>query len=335
MHPLYLLTATKRNLSKRQIHFIMKSMLIVTGSIAYDYIMGFPGNFSDHILPEQTDNINLSFIVNTFAKRRGGTAGNVSYSLGLLQTPHTLFSYAGNDFDEYKKAFEKLDINMSTVAIDTNDHTATGFAMADTNQNQIWGFYYGAADKNKTLQLEKVATKSDLVLIGPQGAEGSLSFIKQCIDLQIPYMFDPGFILTQITDIDLEHGVNHAAYIIGNDYEINLMQKRLNAWDIITAEKIIITTLGKDGATISHNNEIYTIKPAKPAKVVTTTGAGDAWRAGFLAGLERGFDLQTCGEMGAIAGSYAVEHVGTQEHSYTKKLFAKRYQDTYNKVLKI
>ncbi len=310
-------------------------MLIVTGSLAYDYIMGFPGNFSDHILPEQTNNINVSFIVNTFAKRRGGTAGNVSYSLGLLKTPHTLFSYAGNDFDEYQKAFEKLEINMEGVQIENNDHTATGFAMADTNQNQIWGFYYGAANKNKTLQLKNIAKQNDLVLIGPQGAEGSLSLITQCIDLQIPYMFDPGFILTQITDIDLEHGVNHAAYIIGNDYEVNLMQKRLNEWEIITSDKIIITTLGKDGAVINHNQETYTIKPAKPAKVVTTTGAGDAWRAGFLSGLERGFDLQTCGEMGAIAGSYAVEHVGTQEHVFTKQAFAKRFHDTYNKVLRI
>src|SRR5664279_4405817 len=156
-------------------------MLIITGSIAYDYIMGFPGSFSDHILPEHTHNINLSFIVNTFAKRRGGTAGNVSYTLGLLATPHLLFSYAGNDFDDYKKAFEKLDINLKGVAIDREDHTATGFAMADKKQNQIWGFYYGAAARNTELKLNKVAKKSDLVLIGPQGAEGSLSLITQCV----------------------------------------------------------------------------------------------------------------------------------------------------------
>lgn len=308
-------------------------MLIVTGSLAYDYIMGFPGSFSDHILPEQTHNINLSFIVDTYAKRRGGTAGNVSYTLGLLGVKHKLLSYAGSDFGEYKEAFDKLGIDTAHVEIDTADHTATGFALADKNQNQIWGFYYGAAAKNSTLQVKKVAGKKDLVLIGPQGAEGSLSFIRQCIKLNIPYMFDPGFILTQVNDQDLEHGLNHAQSIIGNDYEINLMQERIKHWDVITKDKTVITTLGEKGTVIQDKETAYTIAPAKVTKLVTTTGAGDAWRGGFLAGLEKGFDLQTAGEMGAIAGAFAVEHVGTQEHTYTKQEFTKRYKETYNKAL--
>src|SRR5438876_1186691 len=115
-------------------------MLIITGSIAYDYIMDFPGVFSDHILPDQIHKINLSFIVNTFARRRGGTAGNVSYSLGLLTTPHILFSYAGKDFEEYKRAFKKFKINTTYVKIDRKTYTSTGFAMTDKINNQIWGY---------------------------------------------------------------------------------------------------------------------------------------------------------------------------------------------------
>src|SRR5437870_886335 len=111
-------------------------MIIVTGSIAYDYIMDFPGAFSDHILPDQIHNINISFIVNTFAKRRGGTAGNVSYSLGLLKTPHTLFSYAGKDCEEYKKAFKKFGIDTRYIKVDRKMYTASGFAMTDKNNNQ-------------------------------------------------------------------------------------------------------------------------------------------------------------------------------------------------------
>jgi len=310
-------------------------MLIITGSLAFDYIMGFPGSFSDHILPEHMHNINLSFIVDSFVKRRGGTAGNVSFTLGLLETPHKLFSYVGNDFEEYDVVLKKLNIDTSNVQIDLTDHTATGFAMADKEQNQIWGFYYGAAAKNAQLKLATVANKNDLVLIGPQGAEGSLSLIKQCIQLQIPYMFDPGFILTQVNNTDLEHGLNHAAYIIGNEYEIKLMTERLNQWEIITANKVIIMTLGSKGAVINTPDQEYKIKPTQAERVVSTTGAGDAWRGGFLAGMERGFDLQVCGEMGAIAGSFAVEHVGTQEHFYSKKAFAKRYQDTYNQTLEL
>ena len=310
-------------------------MLIVTGSIAYDYIMGFPGSFSEHILPEHNNNINLSFIVSSFAKRRGGTAGNVSYTLGLLETQHKLFSYAGTDFTLYAKAFEELSIDLSGVTIDPTDYTSTGFAMADKNQNQIWGFYYGAGAKNKDLKLETVAGKDDLVLIGPQGAEGSLAFVKQCIELEIPYMFDPGFILTQVSDTDLEHGLQHAKYIIGNDYEINLMKKRIASWDTIIVDKTIITTLGEKGALIETKEKKYTIEPVQATAVIATPGAGDAWRGGFLAGLVLGFDLQTCGQMGAVASAYAVEHVGTQEHQYSKQAFAQRYKEAYNQDLKI
>lgn len=310
-------------------------MLIVTGSLAYDYIMEFPGSFSDHILPEHTHNINLSFIVNKFAKRRGGTAGNVSYTLGLLQIPHILFSYAGKDFEDYRREFAAVGVETSQVQIDPTDHTATGFAMSDRDQNQIWGFYYGASNRNKTLQLQTVAKKEDLVLIGPQGADGSLALINQCISLDIPYMFDPGFILTQVNNADLELGLTHAAYIIGNEYEINLMRERIKIFDAIAKDAILITTMGEKGAIIEEKEERYSIKSFKPTKVASTTGAGDAWRGGFLAGLEKGFDVQTAGQMGSIAASFVVEYIGTQDHRYTKQEFAKRYQDTYNAEIQI
>lgn len=310
-------------------------MLIVTGSLAYDYIMEFPGSFSDHILPEDTHNINLSFIVNRFAKRRGGTAGNVSYTLGLLHTPHILFSYAGKDFDDYEADFKKLSIDMSKVLIDPEDHTATGFAMSDKSQNQIWGYYYGAMKNNKNLKLKSVAHKKDLVLIGPQGAEASLSFINQCVELAIPYMFDPGFILTQVTNKDLEYGLVNSAYIIGNEYEMKLMRDRIKKFAQIIKDKIIITTLSEKGAVIDALGKRYKIKSAQAKNVVSSTGAGDAWRGGFLSGIEKEFDLQISGQMGAVASSYAVEYFGTQEHHYTKREFTKRYEETYNAKITI
>jgi adenosine kinase len=309
-------------------------MLIVTGSLAYDYIMDFPGAFSDHILPEQIHNINLSFIVNKFDKRRGGTAGNASYSLGLLDSPHILFSAAGKDFGEYKKHFTDMGIKVN-VAIHKDTYTSTGFAMTDKNNNQIWGFFYGAGEFNDALDLKKVVKKNDIVLIGPQGAKGSMSFVNQCIALGIPYMFDPGFILTQVSDKDLALGVKHAAYLIGNDYEINLIKSRVKDFEKIVTDKIVITTLGAQGATITANRKTYTIKTTKPKEVVDPTGAGDAWRSGFFAGFAHGFDLQTCGQMGAVASSFCLEKYGTQEHTYTKREFTKRYKETYNETLLI
>jgi adenosine kinase len=310
-------------------------MIVITGSIAYDYIMGYPGKFSSHILPEQLHNINLSFIVDRFVKQRGGTAGNVSYTLGLLQTPQTLFAYAGRDFEEYAKELQAIGVDTSHVLIDEKEYTATGFALSDSKQNQIWGFYYGASEKSPELKIKQVAKTGDLIYIGPQGAAGSLSLVKQCLALSLTYVFDPGFILTQITNEDLKLGLKHARYIIGNDYEIALMNSRLSDFAKIMSDKIMITTLGERGAFIDSEGKRIRIKPVKVTKVLATTGAGDAWRGGFFAGLERGFDLLTSGQMGSVAASYAVACFGTQEHRYTKREFTKRYQDAYNSNLSL
>ncbi len=308
-------------------------MLIVTGSIAYDYIMDYPDKFADHILPDQIHNINLSFIVKTFAERRGGTAGNAAYSLALLDTPHVLFSTAGKDFEEYKEYFIRIGADTKHIKIYKDTYTSTGFAMTDKSNNQIWGFFYGAGEYTDKLDLKKVAGKKDIVLIGPQGAKGSLSFVSQCIRLGIPYMFDPGFILTQVSDEELTRGVKHATYLIGNDYEINLIKTRVKNYEDIVKNKTVITTLGAKGALINSGDQTIVVKTARPDKIIDPTGAGDAWRSGFFAGLHRNFDLQTCGQMGAITSSFAIEEYGTQEHAFTKSQFTKRYKETYNQTL--
>ena len=310
-------------------------MIIVTGTVAYDYIMEFPGKFGDHILPEKTHNINLSFIVNKFAKRRGGTAGNVSYTLGLLSTPHIIFTIAGKDFEQYKKDFNKVGINTKSIIIDKKNYTSTGFALTDSSNNQIWGYFYGAAENIPKLKLSTVAKKGDFVVIGPQGAAGSLSMIKQCIEQGISYMFDPGFILTQITDENLHIGLSHAAYTIGNDYEIDLIKSRIKDWPQVCKKSIVITTQGEKGANIQDGAKQYHIAPTGVKKVVTTTGAGDAWRGGFLAGLEREYDLQTSGQMGSVAASFALGHYGTQEHFYTKKEFQDMYRQTFGSIIEL
>src|SRR3989344_2575225 len=317
-------------------------VIIITGTIAYDYIMNFPGRFGDHILPDRIHQINLSFIVDKFDRRRGGTAGNVSYTMALLHTPHTLFSVAGKDFTEYKKTFQKLGVNLKNVLIDKKEFTSTGFSMNDKTNNQIWGYFYGASEKIKDLRLKSlyshpkgVASKKDLLLVGPSGAQGSMSLVKQAIKLGVPYMFDPGFILTQVDDKDLKLGVENAKYLIGNDYEINIIKKRIKSWKNIFSSKIVITTLGENGAVIESQGKIHRIKPAKPAKVLDPTGAGDAWRGGFMSGLQRNFDLQICGQIGSIASVYAVENYGSQEHKYTKKEFEKRYRQNFGSLIKL
>jgi adenosine kinase len=310
-------------------------MIIITGSIAYDYILDFPGKYSDHILPDQIHKLNLSFIATKFDKKYGGTAANAAYCLGLLKTPNKLFSSAGKDFIEYKNHLKKNGVDCSAVQVDKEKYTALGFAITDKTDNQIWGYFYGAADNNKNLILKNVANKGDLVLVGPTGADATMRMVKQCVELKIDYMFDPGFILTDVTPDQLRLGIKRAKYIIGNDYEIESIRQRVNDWKTYFKDKVVITTLGKEGAVIETPKEKITIKPAVVKKVIDPTGAGDAWRGGFLAGLDRGFDLKTCGQMGSLAASFAVEVYGTQEYSYTLSDFQNRYRQTFNSLLKL
>lgn len=307
-------------------------MIIVTGTLAYDYIMDFPGKFGDHILPEQIHKLNISFHINDFEKRRGGTAGNVAYTFGLLKIPHILFSVAGKGYTEYKKRFLQLGVDMSYVTYNPAKKISTGFAMTDAANNQIWGFYNGAAEDMTTLDVTTVATPSDLVLAGPTSAQAVILIVKQCIVSHIPYMFDPGMMLSKMPDGDLLLGVTHARYIIGSDYEITLMQNRLADWKTLTQDKTVINTLGAKGAEITDKGQKYFIPVAYNNGVVDPTGAGDAWRAGFLTGIEKGMDMQTAGQIGSVAASFAIEKYGTQEHRYTKEQFLKRYQKSFGKL---
>ncbi|MDP2586044.1 MAG: PfkB family carbohydrate kinase, partial [Candidatus Levybacteria bacterium] len=243
-------------------------MIIVTGSIAYDYIMDFPDSFGKHILPDQIHKINVSFLVNKFARRRGGTAGNLSYSLGLLETPHILFGVAGKDFQEYAKAFNDLKISLKNVVIDKTEYTSTGFGMTDKNNNQIWGYFPGALNKTKNLRIKKVAKKKDMVHIGPCGVAGTVSLIRQCVKSKIPYILDLGFTATQLSTKDLELGIKNAKYLIGNDYEITFAKKKIKNWIDIVKDKIIVTTLGNKGALIETPKESYRIPIAKPKAIV-------------------------------------------------------------------
>lgn len=311
----------------------MSFMLIITGTLAYDYIMDFPGVFSNHILPDQIHKINISFTAEKFERRFGGTAGNVSYNLGLLRTPHLLFSVAGRDFREYKRRLNKLGVDTNYVLEDKTAYTDSGFAMTDKKDNQIWGYFYGASKKIPQLKLKKIAKKDDFVLLGPSRKSGTISFIKQCIDFGLQYMFDPGFLLTDLTSNELLYGISHASHIVGNDYEITVMKKRIKDWQNVVSEKVVITTLGEKGSLVQTKKGTQRIKSSRPTNVVDPTGAGDAFRAGFLAGIDRGYDLVSSGQMGSAVASFAVEQYGAQEHTFTLKDLEERYRQTFGKKL--
>ncbi|MBI2405068.1 carbohydrate kinase family protein [Candidatus Gottesmanbacteria bacterium] len=320
--------------------------VVVTGSLGYDYIMDFPGRFADRIMPEKIHKISLSFFVETLSKQLGGTAGNIAYTLKLLGVEPYIVSSAGNDFAPYKTFLKKH--KLSTAYIKEHKDVATGsyFVVTDQDDNQIGAFYSGATKYAKNLALKGVALKgSPFVVLAPTEPIAMKRYVADCRTLRLPYMYDPAFQIDQFAPDDLREGIIGAQILVGNDYEIALIEEKLaiSHEELRVMVPIVITTLGSKGSVIETRKESIHIKPAKPKNTSDPTGAGDAYRAGFIAGylkfhskLSFGADeLAICGQMGSVAAVYTVEKYGTQTHSFTKKAFIKRYQENFGGSPKI
>lgn len=326
--------------------------IIVTGSLAFDLIMNFPGKFGDHILPEKIHEINLSFLVEKLQKQYGGTAGNIAYNLALLGLRPTVLATAGYDFAEYKSELEKVGVDTSMIDIIEAEPTASAFIFTDMVDNQITGFYPGAMRASAQFPISNFKFQigqTPFVVISPNEPKAMNNHVNNCLKLNLPYMFDPGMQLPRLSDKDLKLGIEGAKIVIGNDYEISLIESRLRfrlglrsrsyfggGGESIgqTISQIWITTLGDKGSIVEADGKTYKIPVAKAKKVLDPTGAGDAYRAGFLAGFLRGLPLKTCGKMGSIAAVYTVEKYGTTTHKFTVEEFKNRYQENFREDLK-
>lgn len=307
--------------------------VVVTGSLGYDYIMNFPGRFADRIMLDKIHVLSLSFLVDRLTKNIGGCATNLAYTLKLLGGEPLIVSSAGKDFGEMKKFLLRNNISTQGIMVYADDFCSSYHVVTDKDDNQIGAYYVGASKHNKELSLyyEEFAT------IGPTDPIAMKKFVAQCQKLQVPYLYDPSFQIANFTPNELRKGLAGAAIAIGNDYEIALMEQRLNIAHekLISMVPILITTLGPKGSIVESGSNAMHIKPAKPSRVLDPTGAGDAYRAGFLAGYLREFDLETCGQMGSVAAAYTVEQYGTVTHHFTIKEFEKRYKENYGEELVI
>lgn len=308
-------------------------MITITGSLAFDHIMDFPGNFSDHIMPDKIHQINLSFLVNTLQKQRGGTAGNIAYNLALLKQPVSIVGVAGSDFAEYSKFLQDAGVDISKIKISEDKFTSSAFIMTDLSDNQIAAFYPGAMSENSSLTLDQ----ENLVVISPNDPDAMVKFTKECQDQNISYMLDPGMQLPRLSAKDLQEMLKGATILIGNDYEIALLSNKIQETSnkLLESVKILITTLGEKGSLIQTKDQIIQVNSAKPISVIDPTGAGDAYRAGFLAGFTKGFDLKVCGQMGGVAACYAIEKYGTTTHTFTVQEFCERYKDNFGEELQL
>ena len=312
-------------------------MIVVVGSLSFDFIMNFPGYFKDQILPEKIHILNLSFLTEKLNKNFGGTAANIAYNLALLGEKPSILAPAGKDFREYKRFLDKSNINTQYIKVYRNDFTSNYFAIVDKSDNQIGGFYAGVMSKTVNLSLRKIEESIGFVVITPTEPKAMVKFAKECQELKIPYLFDPGMQLPRLTKNQVLDGVNGAKILIGNDYEISLLQKKID-WDkkkILSKVKIVVTTLAGKGSLIETKNKRLRVMAAKPRNISDPVGAGDAYRAGFVLGFLKGFDLKTCGQMGSVTAAYTVEKYGTTTHRFTKKQFCVRYKKNFGKELKL
>jgi adenosine kinase len=299
---------------------------IVTGSIAFDYLMSFPGKFTEHILPEHLSRVSLSFLVDSMDKRRGGCAPNIAYTLALLGERPYLMATAGQDFDEYRRWLEAAGIDTSLVKQVVDKFTASFFCSTDAENNQIASFYTGAMAHAAELSFRTVGPV-DFVIISPNDPRAMTQYAEECRALSIPFMFDPGQQCARMSGTELADGVSGAAIVICNDYEFELLKEKtgLDVPGVLEAARMVIVTRGEAGSSVITAAGETHVPAVPPTRIVDPTGVGDAFRGGFLKGLAQGAPPQVCAQIGSVAATYALEHLGGQSHAYTVEEFERRY----------
>ncbi len=307
--------------------------IIITGSIAYDYLMSFPGYFKDQILPDKLDTISLSFLVDAMVKQRGGVAPNIAYTMALLGEKPRLMATVGEDFEDYRHWLEERGIDTRNVKTVDGKFTASFFVNTDLSNNQIASFYTGAmADAGSLSLTDFKSGEADYVVISPNDPAAMKKYVQECRELAIPYLYDPSQQVARNDHADLCDGVEGAQALFANEYEFELLQKHtcLSSTQMIERIPLVVVTLGEKGAVIYANGKKYEIGVVPAVKILDPTGVGDAFRGGFLRGYRLGSDLQTCGQMGALAATYCLEQKGTQNHFYTTKEFVQRYREHFD-----
>lgn len=307
--------------------------IVLTGSIAFDYLMKFPGYFQDHILPETLECLSLSFLVESMIRQPGGIAPNIAYNLALLGERPRLFATAGEDFAEYRDVLERGGVDTSGIHLIKGEFTASFFANTDLANAQIASFYPGAMAAAADLSLNELGGKRpDLVIISPNDPRAMVRYVSECKQLDIPYIYDPSQQIPRLTDDELKEGLRGALALFVNKYEFKMIQNRtgLSAKQINSLIQFSVITLGEVGSVIYQGEKEQDIPVVKPAKIADPTGVGDAFRGGFLAGYARGWDLEICGQMGAVAASFCLEQDGPRGHSFTPAEFVRRYREHFD-----
>lgn len=307
--------------------------IIVTGSIAYDYLMSFPGKFTEHFLPEHMARVSLSFLVDSMDKRRGGCAPNIAYTLALLGERPRLMATAGQDFPEYGTWLEAAGVDTSLVKIVEGKFTASFFCSTDVDSNQIASFYTGAMANAAELSFRTVGD-CGIAIISPNDPAAMVQYAEECRTLGIPYIWDPGQQCARMSGEELKDGLTGAAIVMSNDYEFELIRQKtgLDEATILEHAQALVITRGEEGCSIVESGGRTDVPAVPPHSIVDPTGVGDAFRGGFLKGMALGAEYAVCARLGSVAATYALEHLGGQSHAYTWSEFRARYEAHFGRA---
>jgi adenosine kinase len=308
--------------------------IVVTGSIAYDYLMTFPGRFVEHILPEQLHRISVSFLVDDMRRQRGGCAANIAYNLALLGERPRLMGTVGQDFGEYRARLEEIGVDTALTQRQPDLFTASFFVNTDQDGNQIASFYTGAMARARNLSFHDLdGGEIDLVVISPNDPEAMVNYAAECWELGIPYLYDPSQQIIRLSGEDLLAGLEGCDLLVVNEYEFEMLREKTG----LSAEAIrfapasaCVVTLGSEGAHVWERETLHAIPSVPPRRADDPTGVGDAFRAGLVKGLALGLSWDLAGRMGALAATYALEEPGPQSHYYTLAEFVARYRQFFD-----
>ncbi len=307
--------------------------IAVTGSIATDHLMTFPGRFVDQLMPDKLDKIALSFLVDTLVIRRGGVAANIAFGLGCLGLRPLLVGTAGeSDFADYRAWLEDHGVDTSAVRESAQHHTARFVGTTDADMNQLASFYPGAMTEDRQIDLGELAGQVDLVLIGASDPDAMLAFTKQASSNQIPFAADTSWQLARLDGEQVRTLLTGADYLFCNEYEAELTEHKTGwqADDLNERVAVRVTTLGGDGARIDRAGHPPIVVPAVPdVDPKEPTGAGDAFRSGFLAAVSWGLGLERAAQLGNIMAAHVLETTGTQEYQLTPESLAGRFAAAY------
>jgi adenosine kinase len=287
--------------------------------------MSYPGKFTDQLVPDKLATVSLSFLVDSLDRRRGGCAPNIAYTLALLGETPRLMATAGQDFAEYRHWLDAAGVDTSLVEVVDGKFTASFFCSTDVDGNQIASFYTGAMSHAGELSFRTVEG-CRLAIVSPNDPQAMLQYGEECRVLGIPFIWDPGQQCARMEGEELYQGLLGAALVICNDYELALIRQKtgLDEAGILERAAALVVTRGENGCSVFEDGRRTDVPAVPPTRIVDPTGVGDAFRGGLMKGMIGGENLVVSAKLGAVAATYALEHLGGQSHAYTLDEFNDR-----------